>query len=732
METPPELFQSGVGEPLPSSYVVRTYHVLEEGPPAEDFTITVWEESSTRPQVRPRHSIIEYESFQTNSRRLEPKTRRRQDHNVKCASQKGRSQYFAPWYLNWPKEFEEGHPEYLCNTCRHIDFDYLFSESEFDKTSDPEIFISLGELSEIAGEQSCSFCILVFDTIITKLERGQDGNIILDQKSLRLLSAKWYLSPSVYWNPSYRRGYQLFLRPNVHQYQGDAEREEDSRHLSPSWPFALRLITNKRRGGRYVPKDHLDFEWIKTTIALCELNTDMPEPNFPHPVRVIDVENMCIVDLTSDKRYVALSYCWGKVKMSTLVQENEASLRIPCGLSKLPDIPQTMQDAIVLVRNVGERYLWIDCLCILQDSEIDLQQQLEQMAWVFLNAYFTIFAISGQDANYGLPGVRPGTRKLKQFVQKVGHLAIASSLPWMEDHDLLQSGAWGTRAWTFQERFKSQRGVFIGDNGTIINCSHTYSPEDEHCWHALTTDDGEIADGQMRFFAGQDKRCKPYLHTRTPFDLYCILISEYTQRSLTYQKDAEKAFGGIFYQLGKHLKTGFISGLPEAEFDAALLWSPIGSSIRRCDPETKEPLFPSWSWLGWIGHAAYPWTLERDAPMSIDSSPLKWRDAVFASLDRTPGLEEARIHDVSFDERGHQKQLSTVDESWFTSDDNCPFSSPDRSPTVLRMTTQDHLGVRRLCVDPQSMSMMEWLIYIQRQKLYARKFLLFPSKSYLS
>ena len=49
-------------------------------------------------------------------------------------------------------------------------------------------------------------------------------------------------------------------------------------------------------------------------------------------------------------------------------------------------------------------------------------------------------------------------------------------------------------------------------------------------------------------------------------------------------------------------------GLPETELDIALLWQPTSSIRRRVHPKTKAPLFPSWSWVGWIGGVAYPWT----------------------------------------------------------------------------------------------------------------------------
>jgi hypothetical protein len=38
-------------------------------------------------------------------------------------------------------------------------------------------------------------------------------------------------------------------------------------------------------------------------------------------------------------------------------------------------------------------------------------------------------------------------------------------------------------------------------------------------------------------------------------------------------------------------------------------------------------MFPSWSWLGWIDHAAYPWAIEREYCMSTKNSLLAWRNA---------------------------------------------------------------------------------------------------------
>jgi Heterokaryon incompatibility protein (HET) len=341
-----------------------------------------------------------------------------------------------------------------------------------------------------------------------------------------------------------------------------------------------------------------------------------------------------------------------------------------------------------------------------QDDQEDVRQQVEQMGEIYRQSYFTIFAISGNDANYGLPGVRVAPRKFRQVVVNIGHLRVSNTLPWMEEEDLLFDGAWGSRGWTFQERFFAQRGVFIGDYGVIINCLHTYSPEDEHCTHSLTREEGDLTDGTTIFYSGQDKRCKPYIMNSTAFDTYTEIISEYTQRHLTYQTDALAAFLGVRKKLERGFTGVLLHGLPIREFDAALLWSPVGTSSRRCDLVSNTPLFPSWSWLGWVGPAAWPWAMERDSFVSTVNSPLVWQDATAAAKERPLG-SASRADDSDFsqlrDSLRPQSNATPVhsntDYAWFTSDDLClpPSKIRARQLQIWAKSTADHLGVCVKC-----------------------------------
>lgn len=52
----------------------------------------------------------------------------------------------------------------------------------------------------------------------------------------------------------------------------------------------------------------------------------------------------------------------------------------------LSSFPQTLRDAITITKSLGFRYLWIDALCILQDSKGDWEKEAAVMGKVYFNA----------------------------------------------------------------------------------------------------------------------------------------------------------------------------------------------------------------------------------------------------------------------------------------------------------------------------------------------------------
>jgi hypothetical protein len=68
-------------------------------------------------------------------------------------------------------------------------------------------------------------------------------------------------------------------------------------------------------------------------------------------------------------QYICLSHRWGAA--SQLITTTIATLNERIQGINFDDLSQTLKDAIVLTWKLGINYIWIDALCIIQDSQED-------------------------------------------------------------------------------------------------------------------------------------------------------------------------------------------------------------------------------------------------------------------------------------------------------------------------------------------------------------------------
>jgi hypothetical protein len=117
-------------------------------------------------------------------------------------------------------------------------------------------------------------------------------------------------------------------------------------------------------------------------------------------------------------------------------------------------------------------------------------------------------------------------------------------------------------------------------------------------------------------------------------------------------------------------------------------------------------LFPSWSWLGWVGHAAWPWQMERDALISTVNSTLAWKDAAAAAAAKvahsSPYVEEWEFKYLlwTLNETGTSigKPLERCRIPGSRRDDLCVSDTNVRERVLQHWRTvyEDHLGIQRL------------------------------------
>ncbi|KAH7067412.1 heterokaryon incompatibility protein-domain-containing protein [Paraphoma chrysanthemicola] len=301
---------------------------------------------------------------------------------------------------------------------------------------------------------------------------------------------------------------------------------------------------------------------------------------------LVDVNDHSLVILPSTTPFVALSYVWGSVPMFKAMKSNMSSLMKPGSLvSDEIKIADTVRDAIYLVKNLGECYLWVDCLCIIQDQDdATMSAMLRAMANIYASAEFTIAAADGADANYGLRGTGGLSADLSQL--------DVDQRPFYVERYPFRS-TWASRGWTFQESLFSRRLLVFGKTLTWF-CGRSE-------WNEFPIlDDDRIQEGCKTVLITPSKR----RHLGVPMGLlsqitelpclgaWCTIIDEYSQRCLTYDSDFHRAIAGATEILGPIFPGGLVHGLPIFFFDMVLLWQPQKVFSRRSD-------YPSWSWTGW-------------------------------------------------------------------------------------------------------------------------------------
>ena len=400
---------------------------------------------------------------------------------------------------------------------------------------------------------------------------------------------------------------------------------------TPTLPATF--LGRRVESGRCNPK--LMRDWINTCCkdhgSRCQ-TAGLHDPRFELMISqaffgVIDVQDMRLVRLPSGERYVALSYTWGGDLPFRSLLSNVRKLQASRGIEKiLGSLPRTLRDTIDLVRDLGERYLWVDSLCIVQDSDKSWELNASVMDLVYGNAFFTICAADGDKPSSGLHGMDPRQRHFSQHMEDYapGMRLMVSFLA----ESYIQHSAWNTRGWTFQERLLSKRCLIFTDSRVFFQCRSTTMREDVA---------GEETTGWSIEHAHAPWQILDDLNTRAIL-LYMKSVERYTSRKLTRPENILSAFQGIANTIGRSLdpvQSRFLFGLPRSHFDWALLWEPrqaaderlienkayegaaknvageaVGSRKESGDSNAskkdsaeqapaKKRLFPSWSWCGW-------------------------------------------------------------------------------------------------------------------------------------
>ncbi|KAH7093409.1 heterokaryon incompatibility protein-domain-containing protein [Paraphoma chrysanthemicola] len=361
----------------------------------------------------------------------------------------------------------------------------------------------------------------------------------------------------------------------------------------------------------------LDPEWVDFSVAKewlrrcttqhCPRCRSTADLTYVSPAWLIDTKDDCLVPGETAAHFVALSYRWGPSTHQDMDSVMFEQITLPSGLVKYAGhITPTVRDAMQVVRAIGERYLWVDAICLAPDDKAKLVEQLQLMGSIYASARLTIVALDG-DAMTGLKGTGAVPRSLENvFDWKDGTKILARHLPSLSGLDA-HASEYFRRGWTFQEYILSRRKLIFANQQVHWQCCcslyHEDCPQHHDTYRAHYTRSHNIMYN---------------IEARWPdFEELSNLITEYNARDLLFPEDASPGITGLFTYIESAFEGGFLFGLPRAKFDAALMWScyfgrdgpsgPLLSGLRRRKPSGRtgrilpNAALPSWSWVGWRG-----------------------------------------------------------------------------------------------------------------------------------
>jgi len=336
---------------------------------------------------------------------------------------------------------------------------------------------------------------------------------------------------------------------------------------------------------------HTNLDEHKLPTRILELGS----PDAQH-IRLRTTSTMGVAPL-----YMTLSHCWGGADFLTLTSDTVEQLSAGIPLSLLA---QTFQDAARIAQELGAQFLWIDSLCIFQDSIEDWQKEAPMMQDVYRGSLCNI-AASGSGSS--LEGcfrkrkpqlVKPCIVKTSYSHANLTNLecivenSSEKDIPHDNDQPLFRRG------WVLQERYLAPRTLHFGSEYIFWECKSRWASEVH-----------PIALVKTSPFVSYSVKPQNSLNKVQSLLRWSRLVQEYSKCSLTKPSDKLVAFSGVARDIDRSAALGeYLAGHWRENLEVQLLWRCKEGAIshENCDGRGQRPehyLAPSWSWAS-LNHKA--------------------------------------------------------------------------------------------------------------------------------
>lgn len=516
----------------------------------------------------------------------------------------------------------------LCEACRKLFDTVVVNDSwstepkrSFPHSSHgPDVLWQDIHSIERYAEQGCRMCLMYLSSLHPDARRAMDpwnGRLAISVSRPSLKAYRfWFLVPTQIINAdedfsrltfSYGISLEMTVQPLVGMFPPHRRMDWNGNATTPYRQWQDISESNTRSASTF---DQISL-WLShcETHEICRswreisnisqtLPTRLLEltANQPPSVRLVDGNDMPQLHC----RYATLSHCWGGKSPIQLLQRNLLSFRQNLSWFALP---LTFRDAVIAALRLDIRYLWIDALCIIQDSQQDWAREAALMTHVYANGLVNISANASANSHGGLFREKSPSLgafylpKHKEDFPELEYVCFENT--W--DHDVEgRSSALSSRAWVVQERFLAPRIVHFGLKQVHWEClSITTSEElpatmDNDCGHR---------------FRPKGVTARLFHHSARSSDKWFEKLHEiwqewtrtYSRGRLTVASDKCIAISGLaraFCHILGLSSSDYLCGLWRPRMLDYLMWKrslTAEGCLRRHIPT------PSWSWLSFPG-----------------------------------------------------------------------------------------------------------------------------------
>ena len=297
---------------------------------------------------------------------------------------------------------------------------------------------------------------------------------------------------------------------------------------------------------------------------------------------------------------MTLSHHWPSQK------EDLSPLLTKEGRIVISSLPRIFQDAIYVTRYFSVRWLWIDSLCIQQNSRRDLLVQIGLMHNVYGNSFCNISATGALDNRESLFSDRDHNADAQLKVDLSAWVDVHKVGLGQDDIDrsprYLLKPIWqhcvadaflNRRGWVIQERYLAPRLLHFAKGQLFWECRRLSACE--------LFPAGLPSSLQYRGLpfklqdysgVGAVDRASRLRITKS----WWVIVENYSAAELSNPEDKFAAIAGLASRFAQILNDEYLAGLWRSSLVSDLLWVSTGAAR-----ETKTHRVPTWSWASLDG-----------------------------------------------------------------------------------------------------------------------------------